>query len=154
MYPYFVSYGTSLPSNPGNGELAQLVDNINYPTFVWSFRYNCKFSPHYICQYYIVPFQFFSISIFVFFLWYNSELVATIRLGIYWYFLFCISVFRQADCRTSPFIMSVSSCLSETEMSVSSSLCVSVSSSLSLSQTGGAPLTVRATNAMQLVNAW
>jgi hypothetical protein len=42
-----VSYGTSLPASPSDGDEATLVDSITNPTYQWRFRYNAGSSSTY-----------------------------------------------------------------------------------------------------------
>src|SRR5215471_11591990 len=37
-----LSYGTTLPSNPVDGQEAVLVDSVTAPTYQWRFRYNAQ----------------------------------------------------------------------------------------------------------------
>ncbi len=39
-----MTYGTSLPASPGDGDIHVLVDNAATPTYQWAFRYNASSS--------------------------------------------------------------------------------------------------------------
>lgn len=49
--PPTVSYGTSLPASPADGQEAILVDNVSNPSYQWRFRYNAGSSSAYKWEY-------------------------------------------------------------------------------------------------------
>jgi len=46
-----LSYGTSLPSNPVDGQEAVLVDSVTNPSYTWRFRYNAQSTSPYKWEY-------------------------------------------------------------------------------------------------------